>query len=517
MAGSAPDIVIVGGGSAGWITAGLLAARARASGNADATVTVIEAPDIPIIGVGEGTWPSMRSTLHAMGVREQDFIRACHASFKQGSKFCRWRRDEPDDFYYHPFDPPEGAGTAAEGNIVAHWLVSDNALSFSNVVCAQESLCEAHRAPKNFSSPDYAGFTNYGYHLDAGAFSVFLRDHCTANLGVRHVADRVTGVVAGERGDIHAVQTSENGKIAGTLFVDCTGFRALLLGQHYGVGLMSRSDILFPDTALAVQVPYGNGDAVQSTTVSTAQPAGWIWDVSLSSRRGVGHVFCSRYMDDTAATECLRSYLDVSKDRLAELGVRRLEIGSGYRETFWIHNCVAVGLSAGFLEPLEASALMLIETTANMIAGHVFAPGYRADQAAMDVNTRLHAIWENIIHFLKLHYCLSERNEPFWQDNRAAASIPPALAADMVAWQHSMPGMGDAASQALVFPPASYQYVLYGMQSRSADAAGEISPEMAAKVQQQMETVSRSATRLHGMLPDNRTLLDYLNGRTKSA
>ncbi len=507
MTNAIRTVVIVGGGSAGWITAGLLAAKHKADGNLGLKITVIESPDIPTIGVGEGTWPTMRTTLRAIGVSERDFVRCCSVSFKQGSKFCRWHKDDPDDFYYHPFDLPQGFHG---GSVAEHWLATPGHRSFSATVCPQETLCERHRAPKLVTSPDYAGFTNYGYHLDAGAFSGFLREHCTQRLGVRHVADTMTGLQAAMNGDIEAIETRENGLIEGDLFIDCTGFHALLIGAHLGVGMKPMSHVLFPDTALAVQSPYDEDAPVQSVTVSTAQPAGWIWDVSLSSRRGIGHVYSSAHMNEDAAVECVRLYLGKDEKSFGKLNVRKLAIGSGYRETFWSRNCVAVGLSAGFLEPLEASALMLIEKSANLIADNMPTTRDAMDIVAKHFNTRLHGLWSHIVHFLKLHYCLSERTEPFWVDNRKPESIPDELMDDLALWAEQVPRPGEFGGPDEVFPAASYQYVLYGMGFPTKPNPRGIPDRLKGFSEGQFATVERNASRLKDMLPSNRELLDTL-------
>ncbi len=500
-------VVIVGGGSAGWITAGLLAAKHRPNGNDGLTVTVIESPDIPIIGVGEGTWPTMRSTLRTLGIQESDFIRSCHASFKQGSKFQNWRQNDPLNFYYHPFDLPAGF---SQINMADFWVETGGEKSFSATVCPQEHICEQHLAPKQITSPEYGGFSNYGYHLDAGAFSGFLRDHCVDHLGVLHVADTMVGLKAHDNGDIQAIETKNSGDIVGDLFIDCTGFRSLLLGQHFGVPLISKSDILFQDTALAVQVPYRPEDPVQSSTVATAQPAGWIWDVSLSTRRGVGHVYSSAHMDEDQATDHIRQYLGLKSQEFTKLSVRKLGIGSGYRETFWKQNCIGIGLSAGFLEPLEASALMLIETAANMVADGMPTNRDEMEGSARVFNNDLHKIWTHIIHFLKLHYCLSDRPEAFWRDNRASASIPEELQHDMTKWSQNVPWLSEP-DQYSVFPPASYQYVLFGMGYKSSGNSFDMSQEMQQLGQKNIEAVERSVARLTSMLPTNRDLLDQMN------
>jgi hypothetical protein len=502
-------VVIVGGGAAGWITAGLLAAKHRHEADEGLKVTVVESPDIPIVGVGEGTWPSMRTTLRTIGVSEYDFLRACNASLKQGSKFVGWTGTAATASYYHPFEAPLGIDKV---NMADYWLSLQGGDSFSRSLCSQEALCERHLAPKGPTSPEYAGFSNYGYHLDAGAFTAFLRDHVTRKLGVELVAATMTEVRSRDNGDIDAIRTREGGWVEGDLFIDCTGFRALLLGQQLGVGLRSVQYTLFADTALAVQVPYGADDPVQSTTVATAQPAGWIWDVSLSTRRGIGHVYSSGHMEEAAARTCLRNYLGLGEAAFEALTVRKLAIGSGYRETFWKNNCIAIGLSAGFLEPLEASALMLIERSASLVADNLPTSRAAMDIIARRFNTRLMALWEDIIHFLKLHYCLSARPEPFWRDNRSAESVPDILAESLRLWAEQAPLPGGLEERHDLFPAASYQYVLYGMGFKTRSNPRGLPLEKKAFAQTQIHTVQRNADRLMTMLPTNRALLDIING-----
>ena len=289
------NIVIVGGGTAGWITAGTIAAHNKTDAAEAISITLIESPNIPIIGVGEGTWPTMRTTLREMGVSETDFIRSCDVSFKQGADFRRWVTGAPDDHYYHPLVLPQGF---LDINLAPHWLADSKGSSFAGAVCAQEHLCERNLAPKQITTPEFAAVENYAYHLNAGTFSVFLRDHCIKKLGVHHILDDVLGVNSADNGDIASLSTKENGDLAGDLFVDCTGFRSLLLGQHFGIQFLPKDDILFIDKALAVQVPYESEDSpIASQTNSTAQEAGWIWDIALSNRQGVGHVYSSKYID----------------------------------------------------------------------------------------------------------------------------------------------------------------------------------------------------------------------------
>ena len=258
MVQAVKSVVIVGGGTAGWLTAGIIAARHQARIKAGSfSVTLLESPDIKIVGVGEGTWPTIRSTLHRMGVSETALLRECDAAFKQGGKFAGWTSGAADDSYYHPLMLPHGF---SQVNLVPHWLRGGDGRSFCDFVTPQGRLCDAGLAPKTITNAEYRGPANYAYHLDAGKFAPFLARHCAEKLGVRHVLADLTEVKQRESGDIESIVTRQAGTIDGDLFVDCTGFAALLIGKALGVPFKSCSDILFCDTALAVQVPFDTPD-----------------------------------------------------------------------------------------------------------------------------------------------------------------------------------------------------------------------------------------------------------------
>jgi tryptophan halogenase len=464
MTHAVQNIVILGGGTAGWLTAGIIAARLKGRMKTGLTVTLVESPDTPIIGVGEGTWPTLRSTLLKMGVSETEFFRHCNAAFKQGAKFAKWTTGAQDDAYYHPLELPQAF---QQINLAPHWLAGQANASFCDAVCYQGMICDEGLAPKAITTPEFQGTANYAYHLDAGKFSSFLQRHCCEKLGVRHVLANMTQVGRAENGDISGLQTDRAGTIAGDLFIDCSGFRGVLIGNAMGVGIRDCSDVLFCDTALAVQLPYEDDNSpIASHTISTAQSAGWIWDIGLPTRRGVGHVYSSRHTDEAGAERELRAYLG---PRGRDLPMRKIPIRSGHRETFWKGNCVAVGLAAGFLEPLEASAIVLIELSAKMIAEQMPAVREVMDIVARRFNATTHYRWGRIIDFLKLHYVLSKREDTaFWRDNRDKATIPQRLQDLMELWRYQSPWFHDEFDRLdEVFPAASYQYVLYGMGFRT--------------------------------------------------
>lgn len=456
-------ITIVGGGTAGWLTAGVIAAEHMAHADNGIKVTLVESPDVAPVGVGEGTWPTMRGTLRKMGISETDFIRHCDATFKQGAKFAKWVTGADDDAYYHPLVLPQGF---EQINLVPFWQREAANIPFADAVSFQGHLCERHLAPKQNTTPEYAHVANYAYHLDAGKFAAFLQQHCTEKLGVRHILDHVGQIHSHENGDIRSLETKQHGEIDGDLFIDCTGFRSLLLGKHYQIPFINKKHILFNDTALAVHVPYpSEASPIASHTISTAQRAGWIWDIGLPTRRGVGHVFSSQHSSDEQAEIDLRNYIRQSVgDSADDLKIRKISIVPGHREIFWHQNCVAVGLSAGFLEPLEASALVLVELSAEMISEQLPATRKVMDIVAKRFNQKFQYRWDRIIDFLKLHYVLTKRTDTdYWIDNCRAESIPDGLAELLELWRYHAPWHNDFTQIDEVFPSASYQYVLYGM------------------------------------------------------
>lgn len=508
---SIKKIVIVGGGSAGWLTAGIIAAEHQCgSSDSQLQVTLIESPDVNIVGVGEGTWPSMRNSLQRIGISETEFIRHCGAAFKQGSKFVGWKDGAEKDFYYHPFVVPNGYGHA---NQYSTWKTYGAEHSFADVVSAQSQVCQAGLAPKQNATPEYAGVLNYGYHLDASKFGQLLQQHCTAKLGITHIQDHVEGVLSHDNGDIKSLMIRDYGELKGDLFIDCTGARSLLLGQHFNVPFIDKKSVLFNDSAMALHVPYIKSDApIESATVSTAQEAGWVWDIGLQDRRGVGYTYSSAHIDDEQAERTLKSYVaqTIGDEQAAKLQARKISFEPGHRAYFWHKNCVAVGLSAGFLEPLEASALALVELSATAIAENMPVTRDHMQVTSDNFNRRFLLHWENIVEFLKLHYVLSERSEPYWQQMRAPESISSRLRALLIQWRFQPPSRSDFVQNEIMFPSASYQYVLYGM---GFDTVNDVSSRVFDQPQSAMKDLQENQQQLRKLmsgLKSNRDLLSHV-------
>lgn len=515
------EVLIVGGGAAGWLTAAVLSATHNLDEGVLAAqprvhVTVLESPDVPTIGVGEGTWPSMRQTLKLIGLSETEFFRCCDVSAKQGSLFVDW--SEPGSHYLHPFTLPAGW---PEFNLASCWLPFAGDIAFADAVTTQYQLSRAGLAPRLPQAPDYQPVLNYGYHLNAGKFTALLQRHCQDKLGVHYVPAHLTEVVLRADGAIDQLLATPAGgadlcAYQADLYVDCTGMQSLLLGKALQTPLTSVKHILFNDRALAVQVPYPDAETpIAGNTISTAQDSGWVWDIGLPTRRGVGFVYASDYCSDDEADACLRTYLkktagsaQATLSFAEQAEPRQLQFQPGYRTACWQHNCVAVGMAAGFIEPLEASALALVEWSAKTLAAALPLDPALYSLVGAKMNRTFLRHWQQIIEFLKLHYVLSKRDTPYWRAHRDPASIPPTLQDQLQLWQQQVPQPLDFAYQDLLFPAASYQYVLYGMGALTQTLPAK--PSHQARARALFAQNYQDLTKLQQLLPDNRQLLQQL-------
>jgi hypothetical protein len=502
-------VVIVGGGTAGWITAGVLAADHRAFADDGLQITLIESANIPSIGVGEGTWPTLRDTLQRIGISEIEFLRTCNASFKQGSRFDGWLNGGANDSYYHPFDAPPSEDDV---DAVSLWRASGD-LPFADAVSSQSALCRNGRAPKQVQTPQYAAVANYAYHLDASALAALLTEHCVRRLGVKLMRDDVVDTSLCADGSVDFLVTRENGTVGGDLFVDCTGQQALLINKVMGAKVTDVSDVLFNDRAWATRVSHTDPQAeIASQTTATAMSAGWIWDIALQNRRGVGHVFSSRHIGEDEAREQFLGYLkgsatgvEIDADQF-----RLLKFRSGYRQTPWVKNVVAIGMSQGFVEPLEASAIVMVELSAAMLSDTLPPATAQISSTAVRFNSRFTYRWARIVDFLKLHYVLSKRNEPFWRDHRDEVTWPIRLRELLRRWKDMPPSREDFVQSQEIFPAASYAYVLYGMGFSLPDRPYVRRKDLPDRTQKRSSEILGRTQKMLGGLPSNRGLLNQI-------
>lgn len=460
------QVLVVGGGTAGWITAAKLASQFKVNKTKSIQVTVVESPDIPIIGVGEGTWPTMRKTLESIGIDEGAFIRECEATFKLATKFVNWKEapvSGSDSHYYHLFG---SVFNPDDFNLSPYWEkgLAGDGVSYAEAVSSVGAACELGLGPKNITTPAYKGIQNYAYHLNAGKFSAFICKHAIQNLGVKHVTANVKKVNVDCHGYIQSVDTDTEGVLEADFFVDCSGFKSLLLGEALGVKFKSINDTLLNDSAVTMQVPNEcEVSDIRPYTTSTAQECGWIWDIGLKSRRGVGYVYSSSHSTDERAEKVLRDYVGSQSDGLVS---RKIDMKIGYREKYFHKNCVAIGMSAAFIEPLEASAIFLVEAAGNMLCDQF--PRTRHEMLAVEkkFNRSFHFRWQKSIDFIKMHYMLSKRDDnQYWIDSRSPETSPNDLVELLDHWKLSPPSRYDFDNVFEPFVLESYQFVLFGMGS----------------------------------------------------
>jgi tryptophan halogenase len=455
------NIAIVGGGTAGWLTACILAKQLNNASDVTTTITLIESADIPPIGVGEGTVPTMRQTLRMIGVNEAEFIRECDVTFKQSIKFVDWLHTPKQGHhhsYHHLFNYPHTPGF----DLTPYWLLNKGDKAYANNVSFQEIICDLNLSPKRMTDKEYVGTLEYAYHLDAGKFSKFLAKHGCNKLAINHQILTVKDVILSPDGSIKKL-LAENGQIVtADFFVDCSGFSSRLMGQALKVGFISKGHQLLVNNAIAMQVPYADENKeIPPYTISTAHEAGWTWDIGLSQRRGVGYVYSSNHTSHDRAEEILRNYIG---DESIDLSARRIPMEVGYREKFWHKNCVAIGLSAGFVEPLEATALLTVEATAKLLAEKLPTTTLGMVYAEKTFNDISRHAWDKVIDFIKLHYYLSKRRDnDFWLDNVNPDTAPKNLLEKLDYWTFNLPTQSDFSSKYEVFQLENYQYVLYGM------------------------------------------------------
>ena len=505
------NVVVVGGGTAGWLTACILASQLNGKNGQAINITLIESPDLPIIGVGEGTVPTMRQTLKMINLSETEFVRRCDATFKQSINFVDWLyapENGKHHSYQHLFNYPSSPGF----DLTPYWLLGDlqPELKFQDLVSLQGKINHLGLAPKKITHKEFEGINEYAYHLDARKFADLLTEHGTQKLGIHHILANVTAVNQHANGDIQSVSTDTQGEISGELFIDCSGFSSLLLGRTLGVEFCNKNDVLFVDHAVTMQVPYDNEQSdIPSYTISTAHANGWSWDIGLTSRRGVGYVYSSKYQDHDTAEQVLRDYIGPASEGLES---RRIPMNVGYREKFWHKNCLAIGLSAGFLEPLEATAIMLVEATAKLLVEQFPSTRASMDLAANQVNKITQYGWDRVIDFIKLHYYLSRRTDSqFWIDNRDNKTVPQSLLEKLTLWRQQLPTDSDFFSKYEVFRLENYQYVLYGMDFKTELNSVKKRYFKQDQVNKFYQRMSKLEPNLVASLPKHRDLIEQIN------
>lgn len=424
------SIIILGGGTAGWLAALLL----KKNLGPELNITLIESPKKPIIGVGEATVPTIRFTMKHLGFDESDWMARCQASFKLAVKFDNWLT--PNHSYYHPFHHNRSFANLTNpfyklpdlpsqfdllqfySNIEPKNRPSDFATYCSFV----PSLCDHLKSPLNFEK--HSRTSNYAYHFDTHLLNAFFREKAEER-GIQYIDGIFQEAPLTETGHIKSIKLQSGKEIFGDLFIDCTGFNSLLLGGVLQEKFITQEKHLFCDSALAVQIPYENREVeLQPYTSAIAMDAGWVWKIPLQHRIGTGYVYSSQFKtEEQAFSEFQKLY----PTRVKDMNPRSLKMKVGRHQRTWVKNCVALGLASCFIEPLESTSIGLTEYQIHSLI-QLFPDKNFSPHLQTRFNQKINYCYDQLRDYIVLHYYLSKRQDtPFWkavtQDNTLPESV----------------------------------------------------------------------------------------------
>jgi tryptophan 6-halogenase len=449
------EIVILGGGTAGWMAASYLGKALQGS----VRITVMEAPAIPKIGVGEATVPNLqRAFFDYLGIAEDEWMRECNAAFKTAVKFINWRtpgegtpsartiRGRPDHFY-HPF------GLLPEHDQIPlshYWFYKKSrgeAVEPFDYACFRESaIMDAKLAPRDF---DGKRATRYAWHFDAHLVADFLHRFSTQRQGVHHLQDELEGVKLAADGSIESLTTKSGRTVAGDLFIDCSGFRGLLINKALGEPFIHMNDHLLCDSAVATAMPHDDEkNGIEPYTSAIAMKAGWTWKIPMLTRFGSGYVYSSQFAGEDEATVDFCKLWGLDPERTA-LNKIRFRVGRNRRA--WVKNCVSIGLASCFLEPLESTGIYFIYAAIHQLAKHF--PDKHFDPLLIDrFNHEIETMFDDTRDFIQAHFYFAPRTDTaFW---RAAKELrlTPNIEAKIATYKAGLP----------VNPPVTDENNYYG-------------------------------------------------------
>lgn len=422
MSESIKNIVIVGGGSAGWMTAATLISRLKGR-----TITLVESPNIPTIGVGESTLGFINNWLRMIDIKDEDFMKACDATYKLSIRFTDFYKKGSGSFHY-PFGKIDIEGNHTRKNdwYAKKFLYPETPVSdYADCVYPIMSLVNSNKiSDKRDIVPQYNIENDVAYHFDAVKFAAWLKSEYAMPKGVKNILAEVKHVEVDSFG-VQYLQLDNGEKIYADLFIDCTGFKSLLIGQSLNEPFISYADKLPNNSAWAVQIPYRNEEdrrkLIVNYTDCHALGYGWVWNTPLWSRVGTGYVYSDEFVSDRDALEEFKEHLKEKGTYRDDLSFRNLKFRSGVHERLWVKNVVAIGLSAGFIEPLESNGLYSVhEFLIRLVRSLIRDPDeFKVNQFDKDVfSMSCRNMFSEFSNFVALHYAGSLRDDtPYWVSN----------------------------------------------------------------------------------------------------
>ena len=424
------NIVIVGGGSAGWIAASYMSKHLEG-----VNIKLIESPDLPVVGVGESTVPPLVDFMKSLGIEEKDWMSQCNAVYKSSICFQGFHEKNDPPFWF-PFSSTWGVANEPANR---YWLYKhytdenfSDRFSIYDYCTLVPEICREGKTVRSIPGASYA------YHFDAAEFGEVLKKYAIKN-GVEYISDTVTNVIQNEDGTIKEVELKDGKPVAGELFLDCSGFRSLLIGQTLNEPFDEFYDTLFNDRAMAIRVPYEDKDKeMTSYTNCTALSSGWAWNTPLFNRIGTGYVYSSKHQSEDEAEQEFRNHLGV--DRVKDVDALHIKIRVGKHRRTWVKNCVAIGLSSGFIEPLESTGIQIFQSEVHLLT-EVLKGRNDYNNADLDAyNASITKFLVLIRDFLVCHYALTSREDtPYWKDVKYNTKIPETVTEKLINARVNMP------------------------------------------------------------------------------
>jgi tryptophan halogenase len=475
-------VIVAGGGTAGWLTAYSLVTRLGKL----LDITLVESDQIGTVGVGEATIPTIRTFHGLIGIDEKEFMAATQATFKLGIQFDNW--GQQGDSFFHSFGEIGKRAWMAEFH--EFWMEA-KAQGFGGSL---DDYCLELKAAKANKFSTMAGKkpVNFAYHMNATAYAAYLREK-SEKAGVKRIEGRIKQVQNDQAGNISSLLLEDGEPVLGDVFIDCTGFRALLIGDNLDVGYEDWSHWLAADSAIAVQTQAV--EAPRPYTRSIAHSAGWQWRIPLQNRVGNGIVYASQFLSDDEATGTLLANL--SGETITE--PRQLRFKTGRRKKAWHKNCIAIGLSSGFLEPLESTSIHLV-TTAILRLMKLFPFGGNTTMLAEQFNRETQLELETVRDFVILHYHQTQRNDSaFWEHYRTM-QIPDSLVHRMAMFSENGYAWPDDVG---LFRVDSWVQVMMGqgLMPKQHHGAGRVLP--ADGLKQQMMTLRNMIDNSVSQMPEH--------------
>lgn len=516
------DVLIVGGGTAGWMTAAYLVKLFGTK----VRITVLESPAIPKIGVGEATVPNLqRSFFDVLGIPEDEWMKEVNGAFKTAVKFINWRKrapGEPSNHFYHNF----GVLPYVDGvHLALYWyyLTRGRGEPFAYACYREPAIMDAKLAPKSL---DGRSAVTHAWHFDAHLVADFLRRWATER-GVVHVLDQVKSVDLDERGHIARLHTKFGHTLSANLYVDCTGFRGLLINQALGEPFIDMSDHLFCDSAIAASIPHDDAKhGIEPYTSAIAMKSGWTWRIPMLGRFGSGYVYSSRFASED---EAAREFCGLWKLDENEVSLNRIRFRTGRNARAWVKNCVSIGLSSCFLEPLESTGIYFITAAIHQLAKHF--PTKAMEPGLADAfNREIEFMFDDCRDFLQAHYFTSTRDDSeFWLANKNDLTLSDAIKEKIATYKAGMPVNPPPVSEADYYATLenefrrfwlneSYYCIFSGMGFLPDHPTGQLAyrPESVEQAKRVLTGIKARARQLTSMLPTNYEYLQQFHAGTMS-